>query len=411
MLAVSGLSGSPAHAADSPIDTTFGTAGWQRAYVANGGSTDERIVASARTPDGGYLLAGWRPGGAAGVSIFLAKFRPNGSYDSAFGGTAATGNAGTGRVLKDAYLSSVADMTVDTQGRIVVVGSTPGALGQPDFGVVRFKPDGTDDTSFAGDGGTGIAFDADAAHSRVSDVPSSVTTLPDGSIFVVGKIDERKSTTTTTEVVGVAKLKPDGSPDNTFGLNNGRDQYCRGACSDVGSVARVIYDAPRNRLIIGGDYTENVNNTDWFIITIDAATESSTSYTYPVDLGGASGYQFGYMKSVAVQPDGKILASGWAIIETLVVRPVVLRVALDGFSEDTAFGNIVGHGLYRGGFDNVVYNDLAVDSRGRIFKRLFLDGGRPVLAGESPYSTNAATDYDLVITRLKTDLIFANGFE
>ncbi|MEO7065206.1 MAG: hypothetical protein ABI082_15695, partial [Dokdonella sp.] len=246
MLTAAALSGSLAIASDASIDTTFGTAGWQRIFVAGGGSTDEHIVASARTPDGGYLLAGWRPGGAAGVSIFLAKFRPNGSYDSAFG-TAATGNAGTGRVLKDAYLSSVADMTVDTQGRIVVVGSTPGALGQSDFGVVRFKPDGTDDTSFAGDGGTGIAFDADAAHSRVSDVPFSVTTLPDGSIFVAGRIDERKNTTTTTEVVGVAKLKPDGSPDNSFGMGNGRYLYCQAACSDVISVARIVYDAPRNR--------------------------------------------------------------------------------------------------------------------------------------------------------------------
>ncbi|MEO8803666.1 MAG: hypothetical protein ABI304_10115, partial [Rudaea sp.] len=45
------------------------------------------------------------------------------------------------------------------------------------------------------------------------------------------------------------------------------------------------------------------------------------------------------------------------------------------------------------------------------FKRLFLDGGRPVIAGEAPFSTSANSDYDLVVTRLKTELIFANGFE
>ncbi|MEO8959585.1 MAG: hypothetical protein ABI304_11620, partial [Rudaea sp.] len=367
MLAAAGMFVAPAHAAstDSLVDTTFGNAGWQRSFVFSGGSTDEHIVAAARTPDGGYLLAGSRPGGAAGVSIFLAKLRQDGSYDSAFGNSAATGNAGLGRVLKDAYLSSVTDMAIDAQGRIIVVGSTPGALGQSDFGVVRFTSNGADDTSFAGDGGTGVAFDTDAAHSRVSDVPSSVTTLPDSSIIIVGKIDERISDN-ATNVVGIAKLKPDGSLDTNFNSGSALAQYCRAQCTDVVSVARVVYDAPRNRLVIGGDYNAGLNNTDWFLITRDVASGTPSTYVYPIDFGGASGYQLAYMTNVAVQPDGKILASGLAVVETLAVRPVVLRRQASSVFEDTTFGNVSGRGIYRGLINDIVYNDVAVDSRGRI---------------------------------------------
>ncbi len=455
-----------AQAGDSSIDATLNpvgaTPGWVRSFASGGGSTDERFVAAARAPDGGYVLAGRRAGGAQGALIFLAKFRPDGSYDASFGGTIATGNAGIGRVLKDAWLSSVADMTVDAQGRIVVVGATPGALGQADFGVVRFNANGSDDTSFAGDGGASVAFDFDSANNRVDDVPGSVTTTPDGSIFVAGTIQDRMSGHATT-LVGVVKLKADGSRDEDFGtVNGGLAYYCGVLCEDVLNVARIVYDAPRSRVVIGGDFQVGANNTDWFIIT---ATNSGTSQAYPyaVDLGGGSGYQLAYMTDLAVQPDGKPVAMGWANDSNLKATPVLLRRLANSTNEDTTtFGNIAGRGMaVLWSWTDTIVNDLAFDSRGRIllageyspfktgiaarlrpdgaidtsfntgtspsayrakvgastlayrtvFKRVFLDGGRPLLAGEATYSTSAETDYDLVMTRLEADLIFANGFE
>jgi len=453
-----------AGATDNSVDTTFApgssTPGWVRGFVAGGGFVDERIVAAARAPDGGYVLAGSRAGGAQGALIFLAKFKPNGSYDTAFGGTAATGNAGAGRVLKDAWLSSVADMTVDAQGRIVVVGKTPGALGQSDFGIVRFKPDGSDDTSFAGDGGTMAAFDYDAANNRVNDAPGSVTTAPDGSIFVAGTIQDRVSGHATT-LVGVVKLHADGSPDEDFGtMPGGQGYYCGMSCENVLDVARVVYDAPRNRIVIGGDLEAGANNTDWFIVTV-TGSGSNQAWPYVVDLGGNSGYQLAYMTDLAVQSDGKPVALGWANDANLKTTPVLLRRDANGIGEDTTFGSVSGRGLMVLPWTDAVLNSLAIDSRGFIvlageyapfkagiagrlwpaggidasfngttspsayfaktsslqssyttsFKRVFLDANRPVLAGEAPDSNTAATDYDLVMTRLQSDLIFANGYD
>lgn len=293
-------------AGDSDLDTGFASTeiqpGEKRLYH---NADDERIVAAARAPDGGYVFAGWRAGGGAGAVIFLAKLRPNGTYDTGFGGL---GGAGTGRVLKDAYLGSVADMTIDAQGRIVVVGSTPGLFGQSDYGVVRFKADGSDDTSFDGDGGTSVAFNLDATNGRISDVPASVTTTPDGSIFVAGIVDDRAYGNVATTRVGIVKLKPDGSvATNGFGTN-GRAYYCAGQCENVLHVARIVYDAPRDRLVFGGDFQVAANDSDWFIATqtLNAPVFSLIS-SYVVE-GDNDQKKWAFMKDLLVQRDGKPLA-------------------------------------------------------------------------------------------------------
>lgn len=452
----------PAQAAsDSTPDPTFAATatdspiGWRRSYQAGGGTQDERVVAARRAPDGGYVLAGKIAGGGAGSKIFLHKVRSDGSNDPSFGTS--------GRIVKDAFLSTVADMTIDAQGRIIVIGSTPGALGQPDFGIVRFASNGADDPSFAGDGGTSIAFDLDAGHSRVADIPGGVATLPDGSIFVVGLTQDETSGTAITPI-GLVKLKPDGSRDTTYSnTGNGTSVYCRAQCSNVVSIARLVYDAPRNRLVIGGDFVQATNNTDWFLITQGLGSgEPSQTFAYAIDRGTAGGYPLDYMRGVAVQADGKILASGYTTLQTLEVRGVILRRDAGGVGEDTTFGNTSGRGLYVSPNDATIYNDVAVDGLGRIivagenaatrrglvrrltafggtpdssfnagaealfaanqsnattpsystmFRRVFMDGGKPVLAGESPDSSTANTDYDMVLMRLDSDLIFANGFQ
>ncbi|HET8897664.1 MAG TPA: hypothetical protein VFN09_02610 [Rhodanobacteraceae bacterium] len=463
-VALGALAAGVAYAGDSAIDTAFAAAelqpGWRRVFVYGGGYADERIVAAARAPDGGYVLAGQRAGGAAGAQIFLAKFKADGSNDTGFGGSTVTGSAGVGRVLKDAYLSAVTDMTIDAQGRIVVVGKTPGALGQSDFGVVRFNADGSDDSSFAGDGGTSVAFDVDAANNRTNDTPSSVVTTPDGAIYVAGVVQDRVDDAPTT-VVGAIKLKPDGSLDTAFGsYGTGRTTYCRAQCATVLDVARIVYDAPRNRLLIGGDHGVNASNTDWFIVTqtLSGAVYSS-QVSYPIDLGDVGGYQLAYMLDMAVQPTGEAVALGWANDANNHSVPLLLRRQALASSEDVSFGNTAGRGLMVLPTTDAIYGGLAVDSSKRlilageysaygivtrlntdgsvdthfngttspsayvamtsaaqsayktVFKRVFLDAGRPVLVGEAPDANTTNADFDLLVTRLQADLIFADAME
>ena len=469
-LALAALGSFAVRADDATIDTSFNPSGvdpgWRRAYDNVQPTANQVIVSAARAPDGGYVLAGSVDGGAAGSLIFLAKFRPDGNYDSSFGGTAGTGNAGSGRVLKDAFLTSVTDMTIDAQGRIVVVGEKPGMLGQSDFGVVRFNPNGTDDTSFSGDGSTYIGFDLDTAHGRAKDEPTSVTTAPDGSVYVAGRVEDITTVGgIATERVGVAKLMPDGDNTNTgYGtLSFGRQLFqCTYGCENVFDV-RIVYDAPRNRLVVGGDFSLSPSDSDWFITIQTFGAEPYESTTgYPIDFGGSSGQQQGYMDRLAVQVDGKIVALGYAYDTNAELVPVVLRVEDNAYSEDASFGNVLGRGIMLPGTVGGRYFALAIDSSSRmvlagyypggrdvglvtrlmpngavdpgfngdtvpstfsattsngmnlakatLFTRVFLDGGRPVLAG---IATDSATTYTDTTDHhaLESDRLFANGFQ
>ncbi len=131
---------------------------------------------------------------------------------------ANTNLIGTARV-KAAALQSVKAATVDGRGRIVVVGSYQGAGADGiDFGVVRFNTDGSDDTSFAGDGGTVVNFGLGQSN---DDYPTAVAVDRDDNIVVVGSV--QRSTAGDTDM-GIARLRAsDGALDTTFS-GDGKNQ-------------------------------------------------------------------------------------------------------------------------------------------------------------------------------------------
>lgn len=89
-----------------------------------------------------------------------------------------------GSRVKAAALQSVRAATVDSRGRIIVVGSYQGAGADGiDFAVVRFNADGSDDTSFAGDGGTIVNFGGGQSN---NDYALAVAVDGDDNIIVAG---------------------------------------------------------------------------------------------------------------------------------------------------------------------------------------------------------------------------------
>ncbi len=122
---------------DSTGDPLFGTdlgAGGGQVRIAfdQGGSNDEQPLALLRTSGGKYLLVSAVTISATfQTEIGLVRLNPDGSVDTSFG-TA-------GKVVSN-VLNSPTAATLDTQGRIVVVGSKTSFN---DFGVARFLPNGS----------------------------------------------------------------------------------------------------------------------------------------------------------------------------------------------------------------------------------------------------------------------------
>lgn len=182
-----------------------------------------------------------------------------------------------GSRVKAAALTSVRAATVDSRGRIIVVGSAQGAgANGSDFAVVRFNADGTDDTSFAGDGGTIVDF---AGGQSNDDYALAVAVDGDDNIIVAGSVQR-------------------GSPGDT----------------DFG-IARL-----------------RAGNGD-----LDTSFSSDGKAIVFFDLGPS--LRIDQANAVAVRNDGKIVLGGIALDSAISrTRPVLAQLNKDG-SLDTAFCN------------------------------------------------------------------------
>ena len=133
------------------LDLAFDGDGIVTTNVGLAGYGAERITAVALQPDGkiiavGYAATETSPNGAGYRSdIAVVRYDTDGALDNTFSGD---GKATTswGKNL----LSRTTEVAVQHDGKILVSG-----IGTPDFAVLRYKPDGTLDTPFGGKG-TGI---------------------------------------------------------------------------------------------------------------------------------------------------------------------------------------------------------------------------------------------------------------
>lgn len=127
--------------------------------------------------DGKIVVGGTAALGTSDQDFGLARFTPTGSLDSTFGETQAAGKVTTDVGDHDTLFA----MTTQSDGKIVAVGSSenPDPERSTDFAVVRYTSEGELDGTFDGDG---IATRDFVGEEWASDV----AILPDGRVAVVG---------------------------------------------------------------------------------------------------------------------------------------------------------------------------------------------------------------------------------
>ena len=361
-----------AQASEYAIDPTFApnesTPGWRRLFKPGGGTQDEKAVAFAHTADGGYVVCLSEPGGAQGAQIGLVRLDPNGNLVSSFG-TA-------GFRLKDAWLSSVTDMTVDKQGRIIVVGATPGPGGLKDFGVVRFKADGSDDASFAGDGGATFGFD-NPSSVDMDDQPTSVLAEADGKIVIAGNVLPAGS----SNRIGVVRLNVDGTVDSGFGnIDDGRGGR-RGAhtvfVDGNPAYARKIVHIADGYFVVAGTSVFSGTDTDFGarILTPSGSPWSGSvgSATFPIDEPGTGGSLYDGVAAMAVVNPTTLVLAGTASGKFAAIRVIAGTNETGQYASlnlDPAFiGSAIADRPHRfvGSYAPSEANAVGVRSDGRIF--------------------------------------------
>ena len=248
--------------------------------------SDDAALSVATQPDGKIVAAGYSDNGS-NTDFALVRYNPDGSLDTSFGGT---GKVTTAVLSSNDFAHSVA---IQPDGKIVAAGDSYNGANY-DFALVRYNVDGSLDTSF---GGTGKVTTAVLSS---SDVANSVAIQPDGKIVAAGY-----SYNGSNNDFALVRYNPDGSLDTSFG---GTGKVTTAVLSDF-DLAKSVAIQPDGKIIAAG-YSWNGSNIDFALVRYNPNGSLDPSFGGTGKVTTAVLSSNDYAHSVAIQPDGKIVAAG-----------------------------------------------------------------------------------------------------
>jgi uncharacterized delta-60 repeat protein len=190
----------PSAAAPGQLDPSFGVGG---TVVTEFPSSYSGARAVAVQADGRIVAAGFAHTNDTILQDFaVVRYDASGALDPTFG----TG----GRVRTDfgGRFDEASAVAVQSDGRIVVAGSSSDATGS-DMAVARYNSDGTLDTSFDGDGTALVDFGSEAS-------ARAVAVQPDGKVVLAGWVSHPVGGGCCVADFALARLTSAGALDSSF---------------------------------------------------------------------------------------------------------------------------------------------------------------------------------------------------
>jgi uncharacterized delta-60 repeat protein len=210
-------------------------------------------------------------------------------------------------------LAAAADVAVQADGKIVAVSQhescTPTC--QTEFLVERFKEDGSLDSSF---GSGGIVLTSFLGSTEAA--ASSVIVEPSGKLLVGGSAGGE---------LALARYLSNGTLDSSFGGGDGMATAAvpttngSGFWSESGSMALL----PNGQIVLGGSDLINehpVGESNWQAHMVVALFNGDGSLDTAFGTGGVVIGPQGNLYGLAVDGSGRILAAGWSNTEFAVAR-------------------------------------------------------------------------------------------
>jgi uncharacterized delta-60 repeat protein len=139
--------------------------------------------------------------------LLVARFTASGVLDTTFNGSGSTVLLPAGLTYARAF-----GITLQSDGKIVIVGGCTGIDGSSDLLVARYNTNGTLDANFGGGNGY-VRLDIDGAASQTSEFGRAIVIQSDGKIVVAGGF----SAGANPSDVLVVRLNSNGTPDAGFG--------------------------------------------------------------------------------------------------------------------------------------------------------------------------------------------------
>ena len=297
-----------ARANPGDLDPSFGTGGQVITPILSGYDGAGALVLQ---PDGKLVAAG-HAFNANNNTLALVRYNADGSLD---------GNFGTGGKVTTAIgtASGGAALVLQPNGKLVAAGYTfTGSRTQ--FALVRYLATGSLDTSFGTGGKVATPI------SSIDDEVSALVLQPDGKLVAAGYTDKGSNIT-----FALVRYDADGSLDTSFGTGGK-------VTTPIGSIddeAFALVLQPDGKLVVAG-YTSSASNTAFALVRYNADGSLDTSF----GAGGKVSTSIGSIDDEAIalvlQPDGKLVAAGYASSASNTAFALV-RYNADG-SLDTSFG-------------------------------------------------------------------------
>lgn len=253
-------------------------------------------------------------------------------------------------------------MTLQQDGKLLIVSNVTVLGNGLDFYVTRHNTDGSLDTTFDGDG---IATTNVVG---IQDYARAIAVQPDGRIVVAGNT---RITSSNTDVA-VVRYNTDGSLDTTFD-GDGKVTTDFGGSFDTGYAMALQNDG---KILVTG--TRTMGGKDLLVVRYN--TDGSLDTTFDGDGKVTTDIADDSGRAIAIQQDGRILVGGRADAGG-AIDFILVRYNSDG-SLDTTFDG-----------DGKVTADISGSDLGRAIS--LLPDGRILLAGDSAS--------DMSIARFNTD--------
>jgi uncharacterized delta-60 repeat protein len=253
-----------------------------------GDGANNTVRTTALQPDGKLLIGGEFTTYNGTSSNYLTRLNADGSLDAAF-------NPGTGA---NGFVRSA---SLQPDGKILVGGAFTSWSGTAANRITRLNPDGSLDVAF--NPGTGA-----------NNIVENIAQQPDGKILVGGTFTSYNG----TAINRIARLNPDGSLDVTFNPGTGAN----------GTVLAIALQ-PDGKILIGGGFTTCNGTARNYMARLNP--DGIPDLTFNTGTGGNFD-----VRTIALQPDGKIIIGGIFTIWNGATRNCINRLNGDG-SPDTGF--------------------------------------------------------------------------
>jgi uncharacterized delta-60 repeat protein len=392
--------GSALAASAGALDPTFGGSGFVTTPVGPGTGEDFGNAMAIQS-DGKIVAVGGADMGATGMDFAVARYNPDGTLDSTFGGGdgIVTTPIGAGAVRDSAFA-----VAIQSDGKIVVAGST----GAPnDTAVVRYTETGTLDQGFDGNSGNGNGIVVIKVAPTFDDAAFAVGLS--STKIVLGGYARTNETSGggfgNTDFALVRLNQTDGTLDTSFDgdgtAGNGivlTDVVPGGLDSEIEAL-KVLSDG---KIVVAGIANTDTSvpgtsfNYDFALARYNSA-DGTLDTTFDGNSSGngkfttAIGTGEDFADALAIQGDGKIVVAGNAETAANETDFAVARYSGTDGSLDTSFtggGGIGGNGKFT----------LTVSSLSERALAVAIDGsGRIVLAGRASF---AGSGSDVALARL-----------